>query len=424
MPRCHLHKKQNKACKFCKAFYAQQDGRAKKWEEQKSAALKQLKEGLSRSGKGLSENDSTPLPNLPLFPSVLLDRITKNDFYSTTVCAASFADLRGMIIEEESCDTETRTDKSLDLDPSPFICVVYRFMALPLAEGQLQLLIRSRSPWTRCAAFLYVRMGMHVDRFWELMSEALMDQEEFVPFPSRGGDKMTVGQYVESLLTKDKYCDLTLPRVPVAPRKILTRRLVMYAQFRKRYTANLEVLDRFAEEDVTVEICNDDGEWVPARTVEAVKTNKATKTVAVKLKNGEEITVSLGMVTCPSSSSRNEGDLTRSRGRSAEELLKNFEASQKDNALASGKDYCKTSGQQYMRVGGMPFAVGGKRKDLESERAAEEEDDRNRKEARMSGPSREHQAKMASLESKYCARVPSSKSARSEMDGPDRMRLG
>merc|ERR1712085_162100 len=213
-----------------------------------------------------------------------------------------------MGIEEESCDTETRTDKSLDLDPSPFICVVYRFMALPLAEGQLQLLIRSRSPWTRCAAFLYVRMGMHVDRFWELMSEALMDQEEFVPFPSRGGDKMTVGQYVESLLTKDKYCDLTLPRVPVAPRKILTRRLVMYAQFRKRYTANLEVLDRFAEEDVTVEICNDDGE--------------------------------------------------------------------------------------------------------------EEEDDRNRKEARMSGPSREHQAKMASLESKYCARVPSSKSARSEMDGP------
>lgn len=422
IPRCHLHKKQNKACKFCKAYYAQQETKAKKHEEQKSVALEQLRAGLSRSGKGLGDNDKTPLPNLPLFPSVLADRIQKNDFYSSTICSASVSELRGIITSNESCDTETRTDKALDLDPSAFISVVYRFMVLPLTEGQLQMLIRSRSSWTRAAAFLYVRMGMHVDRYWELMSEALMDQEEFVPFPSRGGDTMQVGQYVELLLTKDKYCDITLPRVPVVQRKMLNRRMVMYAQFRKRYSAHLAVLDRFQEEDVSVEICNADGEWLRGRTVEAINQNRTTKTLLVKLESGEEQTVSLGMVICPSSSSSSSSDLTRSRGRSAEELLRNFEAQQKDSALASGKDYCKTSGQHTVRVGGVPFVAGVKRKELETERTADLDEDR--RESRRTGPSWEHQAKMAALESKYCARVSSATGGRSETEGPERMRLG
>lgn len=428
VPRCHLHRKQNKACKFCKAFYQSQELRSKKIEEQRSAALERLKEGtVANTGKGLGQNDKSPLPNLPSFPQVMLDRIQKNDFYNTTVSNSTVNDVKGIIASNEACDTEARGEKSLDLEPSAFICCVYRILTLQLTEGQLKSLLNSRSCWIRCAGFLYVRLGMHHERYWELLSDALMDTEEFVPFPGRGGEIMSVGQYVEHLLTKDKYCDLGLPRIPVAQRKIINKRMVLYGQFRRRYTANLEVLDRFQEPGVEVEICGADGEWTPAQTVEVPSPGRQCKTLLVRLAGGDEREVSLGMLICPGSSFNPAGasDLTRSRGRSAEELLEKYEAQQRDAAVASGKDYCKTSGQHTLRVGGVPFVAGVKRKDLETERPIDSDDEARRE--KKSGPSLEHQVKMAAIESKYCARVGTWQGRsdhKDNMDGPERMRLG
>jgi len=144
----------------------------------------------------------------------------------------------------------------------------------------------------------------------------------------------------------------------------------------------------------------------------------------VKLTNGEEREVSLGMIITPGSAS-NSSDLTRSRGRSAEELLEKYQAQQRDAAVASGKDYCKTSGQHTLRVGGIPFVAGVKRKEQDSDRALEAEEEA-RREAKRNAPSLEHQAKMAAIESKYCARVGSTStlSKSDQRDGPERMRLG
>merc|ERR1740123_2984365 len=111
------------------------------------------------------------------------------------------------------------------------------------------------------------------------------------------------------------------------------------------------------------------------------------------------------MLICPhASGSSGSSDLTRVRGRSAEELLEKYEAQQRDAVVATGKDYCKTSGQHTLRVGGVPFVAGVKRKDLETERSADS-DDESRRDGRRNGRSLEHQVKMAAIESKYCARV-------------------
>jgi len=429
VPRCHLHRKQNKACKFCKVFYQHQELKTKKIEEQRTAALERLKEGsIANTGKGLSESEKSPLPNLGAFPQVMLDRIQRNDYYNTTISNSTVQEVMSVIAKAEACDTEIRAEKSLDLDPSAFIMCVYRLLTLQLTEGQLRSLLGSRSPWLRCAGFLYVRLGMHHERYWELLSEALMDSEEFVPFPARGGDTTIVGQFAEQLLTKDKYCDLALPRIPVAHRKIINKRMVLYAQFRRRYSANCEVLDRFEDSGVRVEICSADGEWTPAETVEAPSHRRNCKTLLVRLPGGEEREVSLGMVICPEKTftPSNANDLTRSRGRSAEELLEKFEAQQRDAAVASGKDYCKTSGQHTLRVGGVPFVAGVKRKDLET-KGNDDAEDEARREAKRAGPSLEHQAKLAAIESKYCARVGATASGRDRsdgLDGPERMRLG
>mmetsp|Transcript_74628 Transcript_74628/g.241304 ORF Transcript_74628/g.241304 Transcript_74628/m.241304 type:complete len:534 (-) Transcript_74628:301-1902(-) len=427
VPRCHLHRKQNKACKFCKAYAQAQELRSKRMEERKNAAIERLKEGTSPSAGGtLGQGDKAPLPNLVHFPQVMLERIHKNDYYNVTVSNSSVPEVKNILFSCETCDTESRAHNSLDLEPSAFICSVYRMLTLQLTEGQLQAILNSRSCWIRCAGFMYVRLGIHQDRYWDLLSEALMDDEEFVPFPGRGAESMSVGQYVEQLLAKDKYCNLNLPRIPVAQRRAINRRLVLYGQFRRRYAANLEVLERFKDPGVPVEVCSPDGEWAPAETVGLQGAGRRCATVPVRFPGGAEQSVSLGMLICPGGSSASGGqDLTRSRGRSAQELLERYQEQQRDSAVASGRDYCKTSGQHTMRVGGVPFVAGVKRKELEREE--DSDDDARTRELAQSGPSTEHRLKMAAIESKYCARV-ATMQARAEssdnVDGPERLRLG
>jgi len=230
---------------------------------------------------------------------------------------------------------------------------------------------------------------------------------------------------VEQLLAKDKYCNLNLPRIPVAQRRMINKRLVLYGQFRRRYAANLEVLERFKDPGTKVEVCNPDGEWAMAETVGSVSTDRRCATVSVKFPDGGgEQNISVGMLICsgktPSSGTQ---DLTRSRGKSAAELLERYQEQQRDSAVASGKDYCKTSGQHTMRVGGVPFVAGIKRKELEKEEDSDDDIARAR-DAIRSGPSAEHRAKMAAIESKYCARVESLQAKSENTDAPERLRLG
>merc|ERR1712039_614842 len=110
-----------------------------------------------------------------------------------------------------------------------------------------------------------------------------------------------------------------------------------------------------------------------------------------RLASGKEEHVSIGMLICPGKGGKTDPqDLTRSRGRSSEELFAKYHDQQKDSAVASGKDYCKTSGQHTMRVG-TPFVAGAKRKQVERD----EDDDyeaQMRDREKQSGPSMEHRA--------------------------------
>lgn len=423
VPRCHLHRKPNKACKFCKAFIQVQELEKKKQEEKKHAVVEKLKEGKPTTTAILGEDDKAPLPNLGQFPPVMQERILKSDFYNSKALSSTLAEIKDILYTCGTCDTESRSQSALDLEPSSFICTVYRMLQLHLTEGLLQTMFNSRSCWIRCAGFMYVRLGIHQDRYWELLSDALMDDEEFVPFPGRGGESMSVGQYVQEILAKDKYANINLPRIAVAQRRTINKRLVLYGQFRKRYAANLEVLERYENSGTQVEICSPDGEWSPADTVGSTSTERRVTTALVRLSDATELHVSIGMLISPSRKGNSDPqDLTRSRGRSTEELLQKYQDQQKDSAVASGKDYCKTSGQHTMRVGGVPFVAGVKRK-MEEEDV--EEEMRKREMAKESGPSMEHRAKMAAIESKYCARVVQSKSGNADgSDGADRLRLG
>jgi len=429
VPRCHLHRKANKACKFCKSYANFLDQRNKENEDRRNAALERfMGTGASNSRakdyEKLREDDKVPVPNLVHFPQVLKERILSDRFFTQVLANSSLSEIRNTIFSCDTCEPEIRGSASLDTSPSPFFCCVFRMLTLKLTEGQLQGLLNNRSRWVRCAGFLYVRLGVHFDRYWELLSDALMDPEEFVPYPDRGSESMSEGQFVEQLLTKEKYCDFSLPRLAAAQRRVLNERLVLYEQFRQRYAAHLDKLDRFEDPDggIPVEVCTVDGEWLEGRTAGPPTTGRRRVCIPVNLAQGVEQQVSIGMLICPGMS---PNDLTTSRGKTYQELLEKYREQQRESAVASGRDYCKSSGRHTIHAGGQTFICGEKRgRDREDEEATAN----LARDAKRSTPSLEQEMKMAAIMEKYCASSRASAQGRSQnqdgIEGPERLRLG
>merc|ERR1712014_558495 len=121
--------------------------------------------------------------------------------------------------------------------------------------------------------------------------------------------------------------------------------------------------------------------------------------------------VSIGRIIVPGRSA-SSSDLTRSRGKTAQELFEKHKELERGNAVARGKDYCKPSIQPVC-VGGVRFLAGDKRgrsqtSDERDEDALAEEQMRARRHQQAVA---EKQAKLAAIESKYCARMPSQDSS-------------
>lgn len=428
VPKCHLHKKTNKACKYCKAHTNFLESKSKETEDKRTAALEKMK---GRDGpKAGGSDDKVPLPSMQYFPQVLRDRISGSAFYANALMNQEFSEQKEALLECDSCEPEVR-GLNLDTAPSQFISIVYRFLTVKITEGQLRSLLANKNRMIRCAGSLFVRLGVHQDRYWELLADALLDVEEFVPFPGKGGEKMSEGLFVEQLLTKEKYCDLSLPRITVAQKKLLGERLVLYEQFRKRYAANLEVLkDRYSDPDgdIPVEVCSLEGEWAAGKTTGPPTKGDRRVTLPVKFSNGDEQIVSIGMIISPPSrGSADFQDLTRSRGRSYQELLERQRAQQKDAAVASGKDYCKNSGRRTVHAGGMTFIAGDRPEKRKRDGEDSDEEGRARHSRKDREKDEEERRKKAAIMEKYCQANRGGGGQDRGHDGvdrPERMRLG
>lgn len=375
-----------------------------------------------------------PLPNLAQFPHAIKERILTYRYYNQVLSSQDFTDVKEVLKTCDTCEPETRGQGTLDMMPSAFFCCVYRLLMIKLTEAQLKSLMDNRNIWVRCAGFFYVRLGINQERYWELLSDYLLDVEEFMPFPTTDANSMTEGEFVEHLFTKEKYCDLTIPRLAAAQKRTINERLVCYEQFRRRYAAQLEVLERFDDKKgrVEVEVCNHEGEWTSSSTVGPRSPGRRRVTVPVRFPGGGEKEISLGMLIVPQKVGERvrREDLTRSRGRSNKEIIEDYRRTQRDGAVASGKDYCKTSGRHTVHAGGVTFVCGGQGDEKKRGKESDSEDEREREaKKRKNEPSMEHQAKMAAIMSKYCAGPGSSArsgsaGSMSDATSQDRLRLG
>eukprot|EP00746_Dinoflagellata_sp_MGD_P072095 gnl/MRDRNA2_/MRDRNA2_29290_c0_seq1.p1 gnl/MRDRNA2_/MRDRNA2_29290_c0~~gnl/MRDRNA2_/MRDRNA2_29290_c0_seq1.p1 ORF type:complete len:445 (+),score=74.48 gnl/MRDRNA2_/MRDRNA2_29290_c0_seq1:170-1504(+) len=435
VPKCHLHRKANKACRFCKAYVACQEQKQKEIEDKKKAVIEQLKVGSGDKAAINSETDPIPIPHMDTFPNAMKERIMKTPLYYVSIANQPFENVVQFLADKcDSCEIDVRNN--MDVEPSCFICSIFRLLTIKLTEGKLREMMESPSCWVRCASFFYIRRFCHSDRYWDLLSDSLVDEEEFVPFPKDGKnmEAMTVGEYVEYLLSKEKYCDVTLPRITAALRKSITERLCLYGQFRKRYMQNLEVLHRFErlEGGLQVEVCRpEDGEWFATTIAGAVSIGSRLVTVPIFNPSSQQVeNVSISRLICKDKEPTNSSDLTRSRGTSNQVLLEKCREQQRANAMATGKNYNQTVFPRHqIRIAGVAINVGGAGS-VEPKRVSEyESDEEDQAMKKRKKEIHEAEAKRAAIEAKYLASSASSRSqsrgsASDDVQGPDRMRLG
>lgn len=469
--RCHLHKKPKDNCKFCqrhKEYVAQE---TEKREAAKERFIKHVRSGRGKSDSASSSStDPVEFANPKSFGfSPMLQ--------SHIVESSHFKALLGLkTVEEVMTEISTYADTlephvhNSNTIPSALFCCIYRFMTMSINTGQLKRLIEhEHNVFIRCAGFLLIRFGLAPEQLWSWLGEYVLDEQEI---PASGkeceaGAGRTIGEFVESLLTQERYFSAVLPRVTSATKRLLEPKLAQVPQDRLRSKANQRLLDVYREPGIRVEVLVED-EWREGDTVELyaeVGTLKHRPKIRIRFDassacradgdceaEAEEVVVQLGRIIltdkrCNSQRSRRNSrsrspsgryDLSRHRGKSGTELLEDVRRRSQDIAVCSaGKDYAKrpVSFQVALPMDHGNAYTGltqdgahshdrrlANRADFERERPFSSEPTTRSREQSV-----EYQQRMRQLYEKYGAArtvVSEDESKRRDIEGPDVVRLG
>mmetsp|Transcript_50973 Transcript_50973/g.119137 ORF Transcript_50973/g.119137 Transcript_50973/m.119137 type:complete len:536 (+) Transcript_50973:125-1732(+) len=444
--RCHLHKKEKKGCKFCQR---QKDFVDKVKEERadlRERFINKVRGGLARIDGKVSREGPVELVNSKTYglPPLLQSHIVESTHFKTLLQMESFEE----IVDEvhRYADTVEPYMQGSTLQPSPLMCCVYRFFTLGLDGQQLEYLCESEeAPMIRCAGFLIVRFGLAAEELWPRLGEYTLDTEEMRT--SKDSDATTtIGEFVEDLMTQERYYSTVFPRLPASVKKQLDIKLAQVPQYRRRAVANQSLLDVYMEGGVEVEACAADGEWQPGETVEMVSTAVSRPKVRIRLADGRQEVVHLGKVIItdpryvPSGrrgSSAGTIDWSYEKGKSATELMDEMRNRDRERAVCtSGKDYARRPVSCRFA---MPMEQGSASHRLAQDEttitpqgnarrgagvAAGRERSRSREPEKSRGPSAEHQARMLQIFEKYgMAKGAEASGTRTDLEGPEVMQL-
>lgn len=356
--RCHLHKKpKEKGCKFCRKWLdVLNQGKEDKAAQQQAAAKQQASGGAGLQDAFVGGLLEVANPKTYGLPPLLQSHIIESQHFKSLMSI----DIFEQIVEEvcQFADSVEPYNQNSSTVPSALFCCLYRLFSMGLDSRRLQHLINSQeSPFVRCVGFLFVRFALDPGQLWSWLGEYVLDEEEF--HPAKDSDWVTtVGEFVEALLSQERYYSVVLPRLPMGAKRGLEAKLAMVPQFRKRTQANQRLLDVYRRDDVQVEACpEEDGTWQSGWTVELDDTHPTRPKLKVMLKSGKEVSVHIGRVILsdPNFSTANgyyrparnrsrsrSFDWSRHKGRSQAELIDEQRSRDRDRAVcASGKEYAR-----------------------------------------------------------------------------------
>eukprot|EP00927_Polykrikos_kofoidii_P083542 TRINITY_DN8578_c0_g2_i1.p1 TRINITY_DN8578_c0_g2~~TRINITY_DN8578_c0_g2_i1.p1 ORF type:complete len:695 (+),score=150.53 TRINITY_DN8578_c0_g2_i1:190-2085(+) len=460
--KCHLHKRPKAGCKFCGKHQA-------KLEELKGPSPGDRDRGQgnavgSRSGaprrldRAISEERDSREGKLEIanvknygFSGLLQTHVVECAHFKSLLSLETFEQLVDETYQFAN-NVEPYMTNSGTL-PSALFCCLYRFLTLGIDARQLKRLMdHQESPYIRCCGFLFVRFGLPHDQLSAWLSEYLLDDEEFKPSPDSEW-RTTIGEYVEGLMSQDKYYNTVLPRLPMATKRRIEEKLAPVGQNRKRTKANKDNLNAFREPGMKVEV-NIGGDWLYGTLLELEEDIPTRVKVRVRVDDGSEEYVHLGKTIMLErqtrrrsrsrrggggrSRSRSKTDWSRTRGRSDAELLDEMRSRDREKAVcSSGKDYARKP-IGYKQACALPREQGSASYKLMEEETfvpmSRSKRTRSPSIERDSvgnarRPSAEHQARMQQLFEKYSTTSKSAsegggRSASDEVDRPDVMRLG
>mmetsp|Transcript_11431 Transcript_11431/g.13032 ORF Transcript_11431/g.13032 Transcript_11431/m.13032 type:complete len:520 (-) Transcript_11431:301-1860(-) len=98
--------------------------------------------------------------------------------------------------------------------PSTGFCLLYKLFTMKLTNKQMSALLEHRdSPYIRALGFLHLRYTCPPDQLWEWCEPYIEDEEEFKP-GATVTKPMTIGSWLERLLSEQRYYGTLLPRIP------------------------------------------------------------------------------------------------------------------------------------------------------------------------------------------------------------------
>lgn len=188
--------------------------------------------------------------------------------------------------------------------PSTIFCCLYKLFTMQLSEKQVKGMIDHKDCcYIRACGFLYLRYVYPPDRLWKWFEPYLLDEEEFIVSVDKK-QRMSVGEYVQSLLSSDKYFNTVLPRLPAKIKNICGARLLIINEHRARLRKNREELSRFLKGEAVKVFVN--GEWQKGEIGGLVNYGKDKVFVKVRRLDGEENLVHLGYTVLEENEMRRE----------------------------------------------------------------------------------------------------------------------
>mmetsp|Transcript_41905 Transcript_41905/g.98239 ORF Transcript_41905/g.98239 Transcript_41905/m.98239 type:complete len:620 (+) Transcript_41905:128-1987(+) len=439
IPRCHLHKKPNAKCKKCQQVLAQS---AK--EESKA------KEKEAKDDDIAAKADAADVSERKVFncSTMLKDQILKSSYFKSLVENCSTLDA---LVQEipQSVDTLDVYNPGSKTQPSCFFCCVYRLFTFPnIFEDELNEVISHDNPFVRCVGFAYIRFVYPPNQLLEVLEDFLYDDMEIPTAQDGDGAKETIGEFVESLLIREKYFDYPMPRIPVKARQAIEEKIAPMPQFRKRMQANRKAFKASSVEGTEVEV-NVDGEWLSGKAQELLGKQASGEKLRVLLDSGADVKVPLGKVVLKSSSSSDESgsedhkqrrrsrsprrrgrspDWSRYKGKSDAEMLQELRERARDGAVCSHKTYQRrpeTSGASTAPSDPSGTAADGRRRGSQEEDAELAETRKRLREEEE----RQRRMQQHDIFTKYCAQSSAySNSAaggnKNDIEGPSMLRLG
>eukprot|EP00930_Biecheleria_cincta_P002355 TRINITY_DN10335_c2_g1_i1.p1 TRINITY_DN10335_c2_g1~~TRINITY_DN10335_c2_g1_i1.p1 ORF type:complete len:669 (+),score=117.08 TRINITY_DN10335_c2_g1_i1:61-2067(+) len=303
---CHLHLQARSGCRRCQQFQ---------------------KECLEQSRRDKAIGNEGPEPNTQgvegdhcsIFANGLRKQILTSYYYDKNIKDLDSVEalMEEMSKAQSAAPYVSEFVSGTHWEPSTLFCCIYRLAQLrPTWEVMQQLIHHRSSSLIRAAGFLLVRFSRGPREVWRCLRNYLFDLENSCHL----GCEQSMGEWVEGLLTNEKYHGLMLPRLPLSVKKEMAPELVQIGELRQAYRWNMHQLEHFRRRGAKVELLQG-ASWCPA-TVVSLKAGGHSILLIVEVADGSLQEVPLGFLRKAASAlgdqpqRRSQKPISRERSRS------------------------------------------------------------------------------------------------------------